>query len=87
MSNIYEFVKSEISALIGVCKSKLGYGVLTMVLEIILASIRASHPNWTLPSSEQILAAGAILIGVHSIQDALYAIVDIVGAWRQTKKA
>ena len=59
-------------------KSKLGYTLLTMAVEAVLAYFKSAHPDWTLPSAGQILALGGGLIACHTITDVVHLVTDAI---------
>jgi len=76
---------SKILALIGAVPRKLLYALITAGLEGLRAAVHAAHPDWTLPTTDQVLAMGAGLIACHTLTDVVHLIADAIAAWRQTK--
>jgi len=64
-------------------KSKLGYALLTAAL----AGLKVSHPDWPLPSAEQLLAGGAALIACHTVTDIFATVASIVAEVFAAKRA
>lgn len=55
--------------LLGGFKSKLGYMVLSYVVSALLGSLKSAHPDWTLPTPEEILGLGALAVSGHIVTD------------------
>lgn len=70
----------------GFLPRKIKIAVATMVVEAARSFVAAKFPDLTLPSTDQIIQFGLMLIGAHTVTDVFAIIKDGIVAYSQTKK-
>jgi hypothetical protein len=65
---------------------KLFYTIATIALSSALGALKSAHPDWVIPSSDQVIALGAGLIGCHTITDVIAIVKDAITAYKSTPK-